>query len=165
MKMPTLVAAAAIAMTTAAATAGGPRIWSGYDFEYDHPFSMAPADYITPNVGIQRSNIRGIFNEASETLYVDGVSPADTEWAFGTTADWDTLTYADWKTAIGANPPLSIGQNMVVHLISDDIYLDIRFTGWGSIGSGAFSYVRAVPTPGTAAIFGAAGLAMTRRRR
>jgi len=39
-----------------------------------------------------------------------------------------------------------IGQDAVLHLISDDIYLSIKFTGWGGAG-GSFSYDRSTPTP------------------
>jgi len=33
----------------------------------------------------------------------------------------------------------------VLHLISEDIYLDITFTSWGSHGTGGFSYIRSTP--------------------
>jgi hypothetical protein len=52
-------------------------------------------------------------------------------------------------------------------LISDDIYLDIRFTQWGvtAMAGGSFEYMRAVPEPATLALLGLGGLAVVRRRR
>jgi hypothetical protein len=42
-----------------------------------------------------------------------------------------------------------VDQNAVVHLIELDIYLDIRFTSWGTTSTfgGSFSYQRAAITP------------------
>jgi hypothetical protein len=44
---------------------------------------------------------------------------------------------------VGGNPPSMVNQNMVVHLITDDIYIDLKFTSWSSSSSGGgFSYQR-----------------------
>ena len=86
----------------------------------------------------------------------------DTQWAVGTTADISSLVFDSWEGIVGlgtpiGGPPNSVGVDMVMHLISDDIYLDVRFLSWG-IGfsaGGAFSYERStpiVPEPGTAAM-------------
>ena len=70
-------------------------------------------------------------------------SPKDTEWAFGTTSNLGALTFADWVVTVANNPPAMVGQNMVVHLITDDIYIDIKFTSWtAAAGGGGFSYQR-----------------------
>ena len=45
----------------------------------------ANQDRITDNVWLTRANTRGIFNIKTESNYTDNMSPADTEWAFGTT--------------------------------------------------------------------------------
>jgi len=58
-------------------------------------------------------------------------------------------------------------------LISDDIYLDVKFTSWKQRGGGDFSYIRStpsqapVPEPTSAALLitGAAWLGMVARRR
>ena len=59
-----------------------------------------------------------------------------------------------------------VGTPGILHLISDDIYLDIQFTGWGVGfgGGGAFSYQRA-PEPATVTMLGLGGLALLRRRK
>jgi hypothetical protein len=38
-----------------------------------------------------------------------------------------------------------VGRNAVVHLITDDIYIDIRFTQWSCCGAGGVSYLRGTP--------------------
>ncbi len=104
----------------------------------------ANQDRITSNVWITRGNNMGIYNIAIETSYSDTISPEDTEWAMGTTANIGSLTFEIWEDAILGNPPGSVNQDMVLHLITDDIYIDIKFLSWGqgSGGQGAFSYER-----------------------
>jgi len=108
-------------------------------------------DRITSNVWITRANNQSVFNIADNTDTTSGdcsfSSPFDTEWAFGTIADGvNTLTFG---TFLGSNfadcaPPSSvINQNAVLHLITDDIYIDIKFLSWSSGDSGGgISYER-----------------------
>ena len=112
-------------------------------------------DRITSNVWITRANNQSVFNIADNTDTTSGdcsfSSPFDTEWAFGTIADGvNTLTFG---TFLGSNfadcaPPSSvINQNAVLHLITDDIYIDIKLLSWsvggnGASSAGGFSYER-----------------------
>ena len=123
-------------------------IWNGPTITFTKPNNAdwtqaINQDRITPNVWITRKNTQGIFNINQELGY-SSTSPMDTEWAFGTTSNLGSLTFAPWVTTIANNPPAMVGQNMVVHLISDDIYIDIKFTSWaqGALGGGGFSYER-----------------------
>jgi hypothetical protein len=107
-------------------------------------------DRITPNVWLTRANSRGLFNIVLETEFDNGnyTSPLDTEWANGTIADGvGTLTFDTWDVSNGeANPTL--GQNKVLHLITDDIYIDFVVTAWtqgdgsGNPPGGGFTYQR-----------------------
>ncbi len=100
-------------------------------------------DRITDKVWITRTNNQGIFNIASEMSYSAFSSPADTEWAIGTTTEIGNLTFDNWEDTSESNPPSLLNQDMVVHLISDDIYLDIKFLTWTqSSAGGGFSYQR-----------------------
>lgn len=100
-------------------------------------------DRITDNIRITRANNMGIFNIAQENSYNDFSSPAGTEWAFGTTSDLNNLVFNNWEDTHEGNPPGMVNRNMVVHLIEDDVYIDIRFTSWTSGGAGGgFSYIR-----------------------
>jgi hypothetical protein len=146
--------------------AAGAQIWTGPRVSFSRlpggsPLDEVNQDRITPNVWLTRAETRGIFNAAQEGFYTNFASPADTEWAVGTTADLGSLVFDTWEGTVGIGtaingPPSSVGIDMVVHLISEDIYLDLTFTSWGvgfSAG-GAFSYERstAIPEPGTAAL-------------
>jgi hypothetical protein len=116
------------------------------------PTQAINQDRLTPNVWITRASSQGLYNAKTESFFTHGLSPADTEWANGTTADYATLSYTDWNTwANGVNPgpPSTVGVSAVLHLISDDIYIDIQFIAWsGRGGSGGFAYVRSTPPPG-----------------
>ena len=106
----------------------------------------ANQDRITNNVWITRANNKGVFNIVTEADYTRFSSPADTEWAIGTIADGvGSLTFDNWEDTSVSNPPSLVNQDMVVHLITDDIYIDIKFLSWASGdsgGQGGFSYER-----------------------
>jgi hypothetical protein len=98
-------------------------------------------DQIMSDVWITRGNTQGIFNIAQESVYQSGVSPKGTEWAAGLINNYSTLTYTTGLTIPGGS---LVGQNLVMHLVNDDIYVDVKFlsfTGGGG-GGGGFSYER-----------------------
>jgi hypothetical protein len=129
-------------------------VWNGPTMVFAKtPFAdwtkEANQDRITPNVWITRANSQGPFNAETESGFAHFLSPADTAWASGQLADYATLTYADWNTWCAHFPPGTIGQNAVVHLITDDIYLSLKFTFWSEAASGGgFSYERSTPGSG-----------------
>jgi hypothetical protein len=149
----------------ASVATAAPLIYTGYAVT----FAKTPAsDYTLPanqdrilsDVIITRGGTRGIYNIAEEESYADGSSPAGTAWAFThnnplatvAAANWATLAFTDWQSALGGGGSLGtaiLNGNAVLHLVDQDIYLDIRFTSWG-VGPGAgggFSYERAAITP------------------
>ena len=151
-------------------------VYSGLDFEYHYAgFGdinlEINQDRMTDNVWIVRATNRGIFNIAQEGSYQGsgsgGPSPVGTMWAFGTTDDYDSLSYTPWAELHGGFPPGLMFQNVVVHLVDDDIYIDLMFTQWEGNGNGGeFAYVRStIPAPASIALFMTAGLAASRRRR
>jgi len=113
-------------------------------------------DQITANVWITRGDLRGLFNIApgKETGWntVDKDSPMDTEWANGSIADGiENLTFETWDDSnwdgSKNNPSFFINKNKVLHLITDNIYIDCVLKSWssgGGIGTagGGFSYER-----------------------
>jgi glucose/arabinose dehydrogenase len=113
------------------------------------PAQAANQDRITPNVWITRGGLDGLYNAKTEAGFTHFLSPADTEWANGTTANYATLSYTDWNhwaKGVNVGPPSTVGVDAVLHLISDDIYLDIKFTSWAGGGSGGgFAYQRSTP--------------------
>lgn len=147
-------------------------VWSGLSFTFTKANGTDPTlpenqDRISDDVWITRSQIgMGLFNAASECNIILGCtfthnfSPADTRWATAAmlanssetiaAANWQNLAFTDWEAAyrnqVGQNILNPSYRDAVVHLIADDIYLDLRFTGWTAQGGGGFSYQRAVPS-------------------
>lgn len=125
------------------------EVWSGRTFTFSKPDSAdwtqpQYQDRLTAAVSLTRAHNRGLFNIAQEDGYTPQFSPQDTEWATGDAADWAQLTFAPWQAWNGGVPPGVVGVDAVVHLISDDIYVDIRFESWTAAnGGGGFSYTRA----------------------
>lgn len=175
----TLVTAWMIAITCFAlpSVALAQTVWTGplTSFSksgFDDPTLPANQDMVVPGVvQITRGSEMGIYNAASETGFSAAVSPADTEWAFpnnnpGLTVEasnFAALSFAAWRAAHGGNPPTTVGQPAVMHILSQDIYLDVTFTDWGSIeltGDASFAYDRATPViiPGPSAIWVGLGL-------
>ncbi len=125
---------------------GGPIVFTKQSFA--DPVNEINQDRITDSVWITRGNFKGIFNIRKENGYLTG-SPINTEWAVGTTDHLDSLVFSDWITVFEKDPKSKIGVNYVMHIISDDIYLDIKFLSWtdgrNDGGGGGFSYQRSTP--------------------
>lgn len=161
-------------------------VWTGLSESFSKAANAdwtlaANQDAIMPNVIITRRNTEGIFNIAVENAFdrfTGQNAPADTEWAFASLAgnpavvsasDWALLNFDTWTISLGGGGSLAgniLNRPGVLHLISDDIYLDIQFTGWGQGhgGGGSFSYNRA-PEPATVTMLGLGGLAFLRRKK
>src|SRR5882672_1887823 len=130
-------------------------VWNGPLITYSQPApdptQPANRDQLTPSVSLTRAISSGMFNGVTETFYTHNLSPANTAWAEGSLTNYATLTYTDWETAGGGNPVLNLpGKQLVVHLISDDIYLSLKFTYLGGHFAGGFSYQRSTPATSNA---------------
>ncbi len=120
-------------------------------------------DRLTDNVWLTRGAVEGMFNIAPghEDGYVRYTSPDDTLWATSvmpanngktiSAALWQdqNLSFTTWAAAYGG-PGSALGANItthnaVVHLLTDDIYLDLTFTHFTS--GGEYTYVRSTPVP------------------
>ncbi|MBC7845002.1 MAG: hypothetical protein H7Y10_00750 [Flavobacterium sp.] len=129
-----------------------PLIWDGPKITFEKISGSdwtleANQDLLTENVVLTRKNNQGIFNIANESGY-NSLSPSDTEWAMGTTADFSNLYFSNWREAMQWCPPCQINQDFVIHLITDDIYVDVKILSWDdNMSGGAFSYERSTPNP------------------
>jgi hypothetical protein len=142
-----------------------PLVYTGRSLRFEKaafadPTLAASQDRLLSDVAITRGDTRGLFNAAQEEAFVDNFSPAGAEWAFAnnnpsatlSASNWAALTFDDWQTSLGGAGSLGtaiLDGNAVLHLLDQDIYLDIEFTAWGT-GSGAggsFAYDRAEITP------------------
>ncbi len=75
----------------------------------------------------------------------EGCAPCNTEWAYGDAANWPSLTFRpffEWRGGWGCGNCM-LDQPAVLHLIDDDIYIDIEFTDWECCQQGGFQYERA----------------------
>ncbi|MGO8765385.1 MAG: hypothetical protein ACLQSR_09680 [Limisphaerales bacterium] len=127
-------------------------VWDGplivYSQPTPDPTQVSNQDRITPDVWLTRTNSKGLFNAFSEKS-AGTFSPTNTEWAFGSVTNCFSLHYTNWLTWLdGASPTTLVGQPVVLHLISDDIYLSLQFTFWASGGAGGFAYERSTPAVG-----------------
>jgi hypothetical protein len=121
-------------------------VWTGPNLNYTKSAST-PADTIVPGkVVLKRGSSEVLFNTAAGETFAGLNSPADTEWAFGTINNFASLAYQSMgslRTTAGGNLAAKIlNQNMVVHLVNEDIYFSIKFTTWGRFGSGTVAYTR-----------------------
>ncbi|MEM9056733.1 MAG: thrombospondin type 3 repeat-containing protein [Pseudomonadota bacterium] len=124
------------------------EVWTGPPIT----FSKAPfadwtlpenQDRITDNVWLTRADLMGVFNIVTSPSY-QGPSPLDTEWATGSAKDFATLDFQIWVDWAKSFPPGTVGVDAVVHLITDDIYIDITFVEWGvGFSGGAVAWQRA----------------------
>jgi hypothetical protein len=126
-------------------------VWNGplvtYNQPSPDPTQSSNQDRITPDVWLTRAASKGLFNAFYETN-ATALSPANTEWAFGTLTNYASLHYTNWLEWLnGASPATLVGQQVVLHLISDDIYISLQITLWNSGGSGGFAYQRSTPPP------------------
>jgi len=170
-------------------------VWTGPDlaFSQDEGVPASEIDVLVPGVA---SLARGTQGPMCNTLAGDSctggaagaVNPSDFEFAFsdlngntsiayGSAASHSVLTFDTFANALDNQ----VGNNMpndsnafapttgVGHVISQDIYFDIEFTGWGSYapGAAAYAYRRSspIPEPGTALLFGMGLLALAVGRR
>lgn len=108
----------------------------------------ANQDFLTANVILTRADTKGLFNIAQETTFDNNnyTSPIDTEWAVGTiAAGVGTLTFESWDDNNNADPNTLLNVDVVLHLITDNIYIDFKLTSWTSgqgAGGGGFTYER-----------------------
>lgn len=123
--------------------------WEGALLSFSKGANVSPnqasnQDRITDNVWITRANNGGqIFNIAAETSANSSSSPAGTEWAQGSFDNLDTLTFTAFRDACPNGKPKNVvGIPMVLHLIEDDVYIEITFTSWSQNRQGGFSYNR-----------------------
>ena len=126
-------------------------LWRGNTISFsmaagaDHN-AEANQDRITDNVWITRAGVGQLFNVRSENVANSNTSPAGTAWAQGTFDDIANLTFQPFRSACpNLKPKNAVGVPMVVHLIDDDVYIELTITAWGRGQVGGFTYTRSTP--------------------
>lgn len=129
------------------------NLWQGETISFSKPNGGNPndeanQDRITDRVWLTRGNntpdTQGqIYNIVSESTANASSSPAGTAWAQGTYATIDGLTFTSFRNASpGQRPKNVVGVPMILHLIEEDIYIEIIFTSWATNKQGGFAYER-----------------------
>lgn len=117
---------------------------------YADPSSEDSQDRITELIWLTRGDNNVLFNAKTQsTAPNDGYnSPAGTQWAEGNTSNVIGLVFSDFKSAApksNGSPRVKdmVGRNYVVHLVTDNIYIDLKMLSWQQYGNGGgFSYER-----------------------
>jgi len=174
-----------------------PVVWTGGPAAFGNPDALTGS----ANVALARNLTQPLYNSVLESSYT-ALSPLDTEWAFSlingnpviafldagsvySGIGFSALTFADFTTALGGPGPAGGGSGGIattilnrpgiLHLITEDIYIDIEFTTWG-IGptTSIFAYNRTtnassvgvVPVPAALPLLlsGIAGIGFAARR-
>ena len=103
-------------------------------------------DRITENVWLTRGNQGVLYNAVNEGTANNNSSPVGTEWAEGSFADLASLNFTNFRSACPNNKPKDVvGIPLVLHLIQDDIYIEITITDWAQGKVGGFTYQRTTP--------------------
>ena len=161
-RLPILVILLAAWLAWGTVATATPTVWSGLSTSFSKltgtdPLLPENEDHLTSHVALTRADIGGIFNSVLETS-VDRdnrTSPLDTAWATDInnpsdtiqSSNWATLSFTTWNASYGSMGGVGaniVNRDAVVHLITDDIYLDLRFTAWGG-NQGGFAYLRSSP--------------------
>ena len=107
--------------------------------------SAGQFEAMTPQTHITRGNSRPLYNSVYESGPTGNNNPTNTEWAYGNIDNWNTLTYTGLWNLHGNNPPSMVNVPMVLHLKSENIYMQITFTYW-EVNGGGFTYTRTTKT-------------------
>jgi hypothetical protein len=144
------------------ASAAAQTIWTGpatsFAKESNADYTLPEnQDVLTENVVLTRGDTGGLINYAMESSYVHFVSPVDTLWATDinndpaatiSAANHASLTFTSWIEAYGGQFTSGnniVGRDAVVHLVTDNIVLDLTFTNWVNTRGGGFAYTRSTP--------------------
>lgn len=124
------------------------EIWRGGSVTFTNSDNVdetleANQDRITDNVWITRSPDGGqIFNIKVESDSDKSASPTGTKWAIGNISNVANLNFRNFRATI--KPQDVVGEDLVMWLEEDDIYISVRFTSWSSGKKGGFSYERSI---------------------
>ena len=104
-------------------------------------------DQITSNVWLTRADEGLLFNARIEDR-PNGAGPSGTKWFLGRLEDYTeeqlfTLEFKSLKNAAGSRMKDTPGKTFIVHLVEDNVFIELTFHAWGNKSEGAgFSYSR-----------------------
>ena len=104
-------------------------------------------DRITSNVWLTRRSQGLLFNAKVESEH-NGLGPKGTKWFLGSLEDYSeeqlrSLEFVSMKSASNSRMRDAPGKTFIVHLVEDDIFIELLFHSWGNKSEGGgFSYSR-----------------------
>ena len=104
-------------------------------------------DRITSNVWLTRGSEGLLFNAKVESKH-NGAGPKGTKWFLGSLEDYSeeqlrSLEFASMKSASKSRMRDAPGKTFIVHLVEDDMFIELLFHSWGNKSEGGgFSYSR-----------------------
>ncbi len=104
-------------------------------------------DKITSNVWLTRRSQGLLFNAKVESEH-NGSGPKGTKWFLGSLEDYSeeqlrSLEFVSMKSASNSRMRDAPGKTFIVHLVEDDIFIELLFHSWGNKSEGGgFSYSR-----------------------
>ncbi|HEV2455767.1 MAG TPA: Ig-like domain-containing protein [Verrucomicrobiae bacterium] len=131
--------------------------WTGTNYNFTNPGNGA-TDVLDAVVWLTRSSASGTGTGGLYNAYLQPdpftgpTPPGGTEWAIGTLAGYmantNSLSFGDCPLEAGSHPINYIGTTFVVHLFTNNVYLQLTLTGWGGQGGQGLktvSYTRSTP--------------------
>ena len=131
--------------------------WTGTNYTFTNPGNGA-TDVLTSIVMLTRNPAAGpsgggLYNMANQpSPSVGAAPPAGTEWAFATLADYTnnpgSVSFGACPLEQGNSPGNLDGTTFVVHLITNNIYLQLTLNAWGGQGGAvpkSYTYTRSTP--------------------
>ena len=104
-------------------------------------------DRMTSNVWLTRRSQGLLFNAKVESVH-NGSGPKGTKWFLGSLEDYSeeqlrSLEFVSMKSASNSRMRDAPGKTFIVHLVEDDIFIELLFHSWGNKSEGGgFSYSR-----------------------
>lgn len=150
----TVLLVSMVALTTVSAQSrsapAGATVWDGPTMTFtkadgSDPTLAANQDRLTASVWLTRANSGGqIYNIRSESSFDQSSSPAQTRWAEGSLDEVGLLTFRPFRAAVGS-PQEVVGRTFVMHIVPENVYLEVTFRSWSQGRRGGFSYERTTP--------------------
>jgi hypothetical protein len=129
-------------LVTVVQTGHAQTLWTGPNINFTE---AGNSDVILAGkVALSRGSSQWLYNTAAGETSAGTLSPTDTLWALGPTNNYLTLTYQTMDSLRNGDlGSVIVGQQMVLQLVNEQIYIPIQFSQWGEHGAGGFSYTRA----------------------
>lgn len=158
--IPKLLCAAVLAtafLAVSSSPAHAQTYWTGTNYNFTNP-GDGTTDFVDAVVWLTRDPASGtggggLYNAFLQTNPFTGPTPpAGTEWAFGTLSNYmanpSSFSFGACPLEKGNFPSGYVGTTFVVHLFTNNIYLQLTLTAWGGVGGAIpknVSYTRSTP--------------------